>query len=1070
MSAQSLPDSLLNAMTWRCIGPPRGGRVVAVAGDPRDPAVAYFGAVAGGVWKTTDAGMTWRNVSDGFFKTASVGALAVADSDPSVVYAGMGETTIRTDVSHGDGVYKSTDSGRTWTHCGLADTRHIGKVRVHPHNPDLVYVAALGHAFGPNEARGVFRSKDGGASWENVLFKSDKAGAVDLTFDPHTPAVLYASIWQAYRNFWELSSGGPDSGLWKSTDSGDTWTEITQQPGFATGLIGKIGVAASPARAGRVWAIVEAKEQPGLYRSDDFGETWTLINEEASLRQRPWYYCHIYADPRDADTVYILNLAMWKSTDGGKTFVEVGTPHGDNHDLWIDPHNSRRLVQGNDGGACVSFDGGASFSTIYNQLTAQFYHIAVDDHFPYRVYGTQQDNSSICVPSDTLTGAITWAHCEVAGTGESGYITVDPKDPAIVYVGAVGSSPGGLGALQRYDRRTGQIQLVNVYPEATGGVGVNAFKYRFPWTFPILFSPHDPQTLYTCANVAFRSSDDGHSWTPFSPDLTRNDVTKMEASGGPITLDTSGAEHYGTISTFRESPHAAGVFWAGSDDGLVHLSRDGGQTWHNVTPPDLPEWSLVRTVEPSPHDPATLYLAATRYKLDDPAPYLYKTADYGATWHKIVDGIPAGDFTRVIRADPNRPGVLYAGTETGLYLSVDDGASWQRWQGNLPVTPIYDLLVKGADLVLGTHGRAFWLLDDLTPLYQAMDGAAREAAQPALFAPRPALRFVPDLVADWNVSEGRGYGMGISAVVNFTAKKTETGQVQRTFLDAGTGAPHGALLYYHLPEGFDPATAVKLDVVDAGGAVVATVTPKPAGYDKWDDKQKSLDTGPWLPVKPGINRFVWNLRHSGAVRVPGNKTAGESLHGPLVLPGVYELRLTVGDQALSRPLEVVNDPRVQTSPEDLAAQHALLIRIRDKISDAHRGVNRLRDLRDQIQGWRKRLAGQTEVVATMDAVLAKLDAVEDALILPGDQKNTYALLQRTRLNGALASLISIVASADSKPTASALELTDHYGAQIDAQLAQLQAVVDDDVAALNAAIQALNMPPVTVDQPASVPA
>ena len=585
-------QSLLQAMPFRCIGPTRGGRVVAVAGDPSDPAIFYFGAVAGGVWKTEDAGTTWQNISDGYFKTASVGAIAVSPSDPNVIFVGMGESTIRTDVSYGDGIYKSVDGGKTWTHMGLSDTRHIGKVRVHPRKPEVVYVAALGHAFGHNQERGVFRSTDGGASWEKVLYKSDKAGAVDLTFDPNRPDVLYASIWEVYRNFWELSSGGPDSGLWKSLDGGATWLELTGKPGFPKGLKGKIGVAASPAKAGRIWAIVESKEDPGFYRSDDFGETWSLMTDLPDLRQRPWYYCHVYADPQDADTVYVLNLNMWKSTDGGKTFTKIATPHGDNHDLWIDPRNSRRMIEGNDGGACVSFNGGESFSTIFNQLTGQFYHLDVDNQFPYRVYGTQQDNSSISVPSDTTSGAISWTDCYAAGTGESGYIAVDPKDSNVVYVGAVGSSPGGLGALQRYDRRTDQIQLINVWPEAYGGTAPKTFKYRFPWTYPILFSPHDPGVLYTCANVAFRSTDEGHSWQPFSPDLTRADETKLEASGGPITLDTSGAEHYASIYSFRESPHQAGLFWAGSDDGLIHLSRDGGQTWQNVTPPESARMEL----------------------------------------------------------------------------------------------------------------------------------------------------------------------------------------------------------------------------------------------------------------------------------------------------------------------------------------------------------------------------------------------------------------------------------------------------------------------------------------------
>ena len=589
MPTPSATDQLLDAMPFRCIGPPRGGRVVAVAGDPVEPAVFYFGAVAGGIWKTEDAGATWENVSDGYLKTSSVGALAVSDSDPNVIYAGMGESTIRADVSHGDGVYKSTDRGRSWVHLGLADTRHVSEIRIHPRDPDRVYVAALGHAFGPNPERGVYRSTDGGACWEQVLHpderdgrtspsRCDGTGAADLALDVRNPTILYASLWRVHRNFWELASGGPGSGLWRSTDSGTTWTEITPNLGLpASAVLGKIGVAASPARSGRVWALVESDAAPGLYRSDDFGETWVLASDRQELRYRPWYYMHVFADPQDEDTVYVNNLQMWKSTDAGAHFTPLPTPHGDNHDLWIDPRDNRRMIQGNDGGANVSFNAGVSWSSVYNQLTAQLYTVDTDGRAPhYLVYGTQQDNSSIGVPSSTNDGAITWADCRVAGTGESGYVAVDPRDPDVVYVGAVGSSPGGGGALQRYDHRTGQIRLVNVWPEHHGGIGPGELKYRFGWTFPIRFSPHDPNVLYTGGNRMFRSTDEGQSWEPISPDLTRAAADKLGPSGGPITLDTSGAEHYCTLYALAESPHEPGVLWAGSDDGLVHLSRDGG--------------------------------------------------------------------------------------------------------------------------------------------------------------------------------------------------------------------------------------------------------------------------------------------------------------------------------------------------------------------------------------------------------------------------------------------------------------------------------------------------------------
>jgi len=1064
----SLTQQLLDAMTWRCIGPPRGGRVVAVAGDPVNLATYYFGAVAGGVWKTTDAGTTWVNISDGYFKTSSVGAIAVSESDPNTIYVGMGETTIRIDVSHGDGVYKSTDGGATWRHCGLAETRHIGQVRIHPKNPEIVYVAALGHAFGKNEERGIYRTTDGGKTWERILYKSDKAGAADLTFDPNNPSVLYASLWEVHRNFWELSSGGEDSGLYKSTDGGDTWTEITRNKGLPQGgLIGKIGLGASPAKAGRVWALIESQQEPGMYRSDDFGETWTLQSARSDLRHRPWYYLHVHPDPQDADTLYVSNLNFWKSTDGGKNWNDIPTPHGDNHGLWIDPKNPQRMIQSNDGGANVSFNGGATFGTIYNQLTAQFYNICVDNQFPYRVYATQQDNSSISVPSNTIEGIIPWSDCYMAGTGESGYIAVHPEDSNIVYVGAVGSSPGGGGALQRYDHRSGHIHLVNVSPEPHGGLGAGDVAIRFPWTFPILFSPHDPNILYTAGNQVFRTTNEGLSWAAISPDLTRNDPSKLKASGGPITLDTSGAEHYCTIFTLRESIHEQGVFWAGSDDGLVHLSRDNGASWQNVTPVDLPEWSYIRTVEPSPHDPATCYLAATRYKLDDNRPFLYKTTDWGATWVKITNGIPDNDFTRVIRIDPAQPGLLYAGTETGIYLSVDDGVNWQRWP-NFPITPVYDLLIKENDLVVGTHGRAMWIMDDLTPLHQLVRELATRNAQVAthLFQPRTTYRLLPDLFAAYFGSgEGRSYGLGLGKSAITESKKNEDGQVQLTVLDAGKGAAQGAVINYYLAAAPAAETTVKIEILGSDGKVIRTYAPKPAGYDKLDDKDKGLNPGPWVPTRAGVNRFVWDLRHAGATKVRGNKTAGEAANGPFVLPGDYTVRLTVGDDVQTATFAVVNDPRVTTPLADLAEQSKVLHTIFDQISTIHRNITTLREVRTQVQSWSDRLAKHSKGTAVVEAatkLIKELDEIEDVLILPGDQENIYSLAQPARLNAKLSSLVPIVGSADRRPTKQAQELYARYAKEADDQLTKLHTLLNDDLETLNTLIQDANVPAIVL--------
>ena len=1118
-------DQLLDAMPFRCIGPPRGGRVVAVAGHPREPAVFYFGAVAGGIWKTEDAGTTWRNVSDGYLGTSSVGALAVSDSEPGVIYAGMGESTIRTDVSHGDGVYKSSDGGQSWVHVGLSDTRHISEIRIHPRDADRVYVAALGHAFGPNPERGVYRSKDGGLSWERVLGSGDHAGAADLALDAHYPDVLYASLWEVHRNFWELSSGGSGSGLWRSTDGGDTWTDLRSRlPLPASALLGKIGVSASAARPGRVWALIEADAEGGLYRSDDFGETWTLASGRQELRYRPWYYMHVFADPQDADTVYVCNLQMWKSSDAGAHFTRMPTPHGDNHDLWIDPRDNRRMIQSNDGGANVSFNAGASWSSIYNQLTAQLYTIDTDGRRPhYFVYGTQQDNSSIGVPSGANDGAITWADCRIAGTGESGFVAVKPGDPDVVYVGAIGSSPGGQGALQRYDHRTGQIRLVNVWPEHHGGMGAGELKYRFGWTYPIRFSPHDPDVLYVGGNRVFRSRDEGHTWEAISPDLTRAADDKLGPSGGPITLDTSGAEHYCTLHTLEESPHEPGVLWAGSDDGLVHVSRDGGTSWHDVTPPELPEWAFIRNVEPSPHDKGTLYVAATRYKLDDTAPYLYRTRDYGKTWEAIVGSgetaIPAHDFVRVVRADPCCEGVLYAGTETGLYVSLDDGASWRRWRSNFPVVPVYDLKVEGDELAIATHGRSFWIHDDLTPLRRiAAQAAAGErsvfhspetgfrwtpdsdqadsdpgggtsnGASDAgdidggalLFPPRPAWRLLPGVMDFITGTDGKDYTIGLGKAATYVASRNEVGQVERRFLDSGEAAPVGAVVYYCLPEDLAADAAANtearastsspsgttalasLAIHDAGGHLVCEFLPKPAGHDKLSDEDKALDPGPWMPVRAGVNRFIWDLRHSAAMRLRGNKTGEEAFRGPLALPGSYEVRLRVGGQALAETFEVVNDPRSPASLDELREQLECLLAIRDKLSDLYDGVKRIRETSEELGRWCSRLeaGGHAEAAQAGRALRDALAEVETDLILPGDQADSVGLHHRVRLNAALASVIGVVDAADDRPPVAARALADEYMAAIDAQLERLGGLLTHDLGEFNRMVSEAGLLPV----------
>ncbi len=1048
LSPNDVDPLMLNAAQWRCIGPPRGGRVVAVAGDPVRQGTFYFGACAGGVWKTEDGGTYWENVSDGYFATASVGAIAVSDSDPSVVYAGMGEACIRLDVTHGDGVYRSTDGGRSWTHLGLEDTRHISRVRIHPKNPDIVYVAALGHAFGPNERRGVFRTTDGGKNWERILYKSENAGAADLTMDANNPRVMFASIWQARRTFWSMASGGPDSGIWRTTDGGDSWEDVSGNPGLPEGPFGRVGVSIAPSKPGRVYATIEAKG-PGVFRSDDYGDTWTLVSDNRDLQGRPWYYQHIFADPQDADTVWVLNYSAWKSIDAGKSWEEVNTPHGDNHDLWIDPRNPQRMIEGNDGGACVSFNGGDTFSTIYNQLTAQFYHATTDTRFPYRVYGTQQDNSAISVPSRTNKGGIPWGDCYTVGSSESGYIVVDPENPNIVISGAIGSSPGGGGNMLRYDHSTGQVRIITVWPELNTGYGAVEAKYRFQWTYPILFSPHDSNTLYAAGNVVFASSDQGGSWRPISPDLTRNDPDKLQPSGGDITGDASGAETYCTVFSFVESPHERGVFWAGSDDGLVHISRDGGENWQDVTPHDLEEWSRVDMIEVSPHDAATAYISATRYKHDDDRPFLFKTADYGESWTSIVGDLDANDFTRCIREDPERAGMLYIGTETGVRVSFDDGGTWLSLSANLPVVPVYDLVIEDDDLIAATHGRSFWIMDGLSLLRQTSGELAGDEAR--LLTPPTKIRMAAPF-------RGRGggsakeYQLALGAAVAFRDHKDELGGIERQMLDAGANPPAGVRVWYWLRD--EPETDVELAFLDANGETIRAYSSA-----KGDDD----DARPRLSARAGMNRFDWNMRYPGASKVRGDKTTEDSLRGPLAPPGGYSVRLTVGDTSQTASFEMVKDPRVSATQEDFDAQFEMLIAIRDKLSETHDSVNRLRSARRQVGEWAERAKGGTAeepVKAAADALTAKLDDIESALIQTEYRGARDRLHLPIKLNAKLAGLIPVVASSDSRPTRQAGEVFAEYSAALDARFDELRRVLEDDMDEFANLLAELEVPPV----------
>jgi photosystem II stability/assembly factor-like uncharacterized protein len=1053
-SAPNQPDSL-KVLQWRQIGPFRGGRSTAVTGVASQPMVFYFGGTGGGVWKSTDGGINWEPITDGsVFGTGSVGAIGLSDSDPNTIYVGMGESPIRGNVSHGDGVYKSTDGGKTWKHIGLEDTRQISRVRVHPKNPDIVYVAAQGHVWSASEDRGVFRSRDGGKTWQKVLYRSDKAGACDLIIDPTNPSVLYAGLWEVYRKPWTLESGGPGSGIFKSTDAGDTWTEITRNPGLPRGTIGIVGITVSPANPDRVWAIVEA-EDGGVFRSDNGGKNWTKTNEQRNLRQRAWYYSRIYADPKNADTVYVLNTGFYRSNDGGRTFTGIGVPHGDNHDLWIAPDDPNRMIESNDGGANVSFNGGKSWSE-QDQPTAQFYRVALDNDFPYHIYGAQQDNSTVRIASRTTDNSITERDWFDVGGGESGWIQPSPRDSEIVFAGSYD------GLITRYDHHTGQLRDVNPYPNNPMGWGAADIKYRFQWNFPIVFSPHDPNTLYAGANVLFKSTNEGQSWQIISPDLTRNDKSKQASSGGPITKDNTSIEYYDTIFTVMESPVQAGTIWSGSDDGLVYVTRDGGKNWTNVTPPQdvMPEWIQINSLEASPFDAGTAYIAATMYKYDDFKPYLYKTTDYGKTWRKMTNGIPDNAFTRVIREDPNKRGLLYAGTETGIYVSFDDGANWQSLQFNLPVVPITDLAIhkREKELVAATQGRSFWVFDDLPMLHEVMDaGGFKIASDTHLFKPKDIYR----------MAGGGGFNLPPTATV-------------------GRNPANGVVVYYSLKA--KPTSDVVLEFLDGNGKSTRKFTaraPRPQASPAPGAAQLSAPSEQPQPpageeesffgaaparvtTDVGLNRFVWDTRYADAARFPGMILWAGETRGPRAVPGNYQVKLTVDGQTTTQSFEIKGDPRLPITASDYAKQLELSLKIRDKLTETNDAVIQIRDVKKQIDDLTKRVAGQPNAKPIADAgaaLIRKLTTVEEALYQTKNQSSQDPLNFPIRLNNKLAALGGLVSRSETPPNDQSYAVYDELAGAIDAQLQTLAQIMKMDVPAFNQLVRDQNIPAIVVKPP-----
>jgi photosystem II stability/assembly factor-like uncharacterized protein len=974
-------DEIYSSLEWRNIGPYRGGRSCAVTGVPNMPNLFYFGSTGGGIWKTADGGRSWKNISDGYFG-GSIGSIAVAPSDRNVIYVGGGEKTVRGNVSFGYGVWKSENGGKTWTDMGLKTSRHIARIRVNPDNPDIVFAAVMGDLFKPTQDRGVYKSVNGGKTWKKVLFSNQDAGAVDLSIDPTNHRIMYASTWNVRRTPYSLSSGGPGSALWKSTDQGETWENISTAKGLPKGVWGISGVAISPIDGDRVFAIIENKKEGGLYRTDDGGESWIKINSKRALRQRAWYYTRVYADTKDIDAVYVLNVRYHKSVDGGKSFKTRNAPHGDHHDLWIAPENPNRMIIGDDGGAQVTYDGGETWSTYHNQPTSQFYRVTTDNHFPYRILVAQQDNSTIRIPHRTTGGSIGDDDWERTAGGESAHIAVDPKDNDIVYGGSYD------GFLTRRNHRTGSIRAVNVWPDNPMGHGAEDMKYRFQWNFPIFFSKHDPNKLYTGSQNLHLSTDEGQTWKVISPDLTRNEAEKLKSSGGPITQDNTSVEYYATIFAAQESSLKEGMLWVGSDDGRIHLTQDGGENWSEVTSNKMPKYLMINSIEPSPYDEGTCYVAGTLYKAGDYTPYLYVTRDFGKNWKKITNGIPPEHFTRVLRADPEKKGFLYAGTETGMYISMNDGDSWKPFQLNLPIVPITDLAIKNNNLIAATQGRGIWIIDDLSVMHQA--SSLTGSKQNHLFKPADAIR------------------MG-----GFQAKNPR---------GAGENHPSGVMSHFYL-EDHNEKDTVSISYLTAENDTIksfSTIAKEKANKIK---------------VKDGGNMHVWNLSYSSAKKVDGMILWWGSLNGPKAKPGFYKVVLNVNGEEMTENFTIVQRPNSEGSIEDVNAQFDFVKSINGKLDEAHQAIIDIRSLRKQMKAYLKKV-DDVEISDYGKEIDSLMTKVEEALYQTKNKSGQDPLNFPIRLTNKLAHLNSLtqMGTNDFPPTAAALAVRDELNGLIDVEL------------------------------------
>jgi len=996
----SFDQSLYAGMRWREVGPYRGGRSGTVTGVAGNPNLYYFGSVGGGVWRTKDAGQSWDNITDSYFG-GTIGAVAVADSDPNVIYVGEGEQTLRNNVSSGWGVWKSTDAGATWKHIGLNDSHHISRIRIHPKNPELVYVAAMGNLWKPNEMRGVYRSADGGSTWKKVLYINETAMAGDLVMDPNNPRILYAATWNMKRNGYRMDSGGPDSKLWKSADGGDTWENLSDKSGMPKGINGIIGVTVSPVNSNRVWAIIENTEAPGVYRSDDAGKTWARINQDRALLQRAWYYCRIYADTQNEDKVWVMNVSYGVSKDGGKTFELKNAPHGDHHDLWIDPNNNQRMAIADDGGAQISNDAGENWTSYHNQPTAQFYRVTTDDSFPYNILGAQQDNTSVRIPHRTAGSSIGQNDWAALSIGESAHLAPDPTNPKIIY----GSDYKGYMSLQNLDN--GQERSTSVWPDLPAGSGVEVMKYRFNWNYPLVFSKHDPKKLFAGSNHLHSTINGGQSWEEISPDLTRGEPETIKSSGGPITQDNTGAEYYANVFVISESPYTRDEIWTGSDDGLIHVTADAGKNWKNVTPPQSPKYNMWNSIDVNPFVKGGAYAVATSYKFGDYTPYIYKTTDFGKTWSTITAGIPKEEFVRVVRADPKRQGLLYAGTEKGIWISFDDGASWNKFQLNLPPVPIADLAVKNDNLIAATHGRSFWMIDDLTPLHQlSKEMASKETI---LYKPMPTYRMP---------SQG-GY------------REPKKGD--------GENHPGGVMVHYFMKT-LDEKSEVKLEFLEANGSIIKTFSTK--------SKEKSE----LITIKVGGNRFVWDMRHPGYKTFPGMVFYGSPNSGPKAVPGKYKVRLTANGQTQEQEFEILKDPRISTTQQEFQGQLDFLVKVRDKVSEANQGVIDIRKIKDDLGSLKNKLVSEIQFKELLDAV----KKFEDELTQ--HENNIHQTKNRSvqdplnfgiKMNNRLAHLMVEQAAGDFPPTKQGEAVRQQLTQMVDEELVKLQRTIQQNTERIN---------------------